>query len=217
MAIKVLLPNLSGNRQFTELFLKEAEIVAKFGHPNIVQVYAIHMVQGIYFIVMEYVEGITLRDKIRREGRISEETTLRIMDQVTRALAESHACGIIHRDIKPQKILLTKEGIPKVADFGLAVSARESQQGRSATAGTPTYMSPEQARGDAPTPASDIYSLGVVMYFMLTGRIPCNRCCGRYQRETGSILPKRRPNYHPRSLKWSASPWNPWPLDVFSP
>ena len=172
VAIKVLLPRLSGNQQFIELFTKEAETVAKFGHPNIVQVYAIHVVQKIYFIVMEYVEGTTLRDKIRREGKISEEITLRIMDQVTQALAETHAGGIIHRDIKPQNILITRDGIPKVADFGLAISVRESLQPGASTAGTPTYMAPEQARGNASTPASDIYSLGVVIYFMLTGKIP---------------------------------------------
>jgi len=171
VAIKVLLPRLSGNTQFTQLFLKEAETVAKFGHPNIVQVYAIHVVQNIYFIVMEYVEGTTLRDKIRREGAISEEVTLRIIEQVSNALSETHTRGIIHRDIKPQNILLTPDGIPKVADFGLAISIRESREGAQ-TAGTPTYMAPEQARGETPTPASDIYSLGVVMYFMLTGRIP---------------------------------------------
>jgi serine/threonine protein kinase len=172
VAIKVLLPKFSQNPQFKELFLKEAEIVAKFTYPNIVQIYSIHVIQNIYFIVMEYVEGTTLRDKIRREGRISEEVTLRIMDQVSLALSETHKRGIIHRDIKPQNILLTREGIPKVADFGLAVNIRESSLEGITTAGTPTYMSPEQARGDIPTPASDIYSLGVVMYFMLSGKIP---------------------------------------------
>jgi|GEM_PF-3424492 len=172
VAIKVLLPRFSGNTQFTELFLKEAETVAKFAHPNIVQIYAIHVVQNIYFIMMEYVEGTTLRDVIRREGRITEERTLRIMDQVSLALAETHKRGIIHRDIKPQNILLTTEGIPKVADFGLAVHMHETRDGQTSTAGTPTYMSPEQAKGELPTPSSDIYSLGVVMYFMLSGRIP---------------------------------------------
>ncbi|MBN1901080.1 serine/threonine protein kinase [Candidatus Sumerlaeota bacterium] len=172
VAIKVLLPKFSQNQQFRELFLKEAEIVAKFTHPNIVQIYSIHLIKNIYFIVMEYVEGITLRDKIRREGRITEDITLRIIDQVSLALAETHKRGIIHRDIKPQNILLTREGIPKVADFGLAVNIRETSMEGTTTAGTPTYMSPEQARGDLPIPASDIYSLGVVMYFMLSGKIP---------------------------------------------
>ncbi len=172
VAIKVLLPTLSGDYQFTQLFLKEAETVAKFGHENIVQIYAIHVVQGIYFIVMEFVEGVTIRDKIRREGRISEPETLRIIDQVSRALVHTHAHGIIHRDIKPQNVLLTAEGVPKVADFGLAISVRESLREGATSAGTPTYMAPEQARGEIATSASDIYSLGVVMYFMLTGKIP---------------------------------------------
>lgn len=172
VAVKVLLPRLSGNSQFTEMFLKEAETVAKFGHPNIVQVYAIHVVQNIYFIVMEYVRGTTLRERIKRERRISEEETLRIMDQVTHALSETHKLGIIHRDIKPQNILLTPEGVPKVADFGLAISFHEARASGAATAGTPTYMAPEQARGETPTASSDIYSLGVVMYMMLSGKIP---------------------------------------------
>jgi serine/threonine protein kinase len=172
VAVKVLLPKFSQNPQFKELFLKEAEIVAKFTHPNIVQIYSIHVIQNIYFIVMEYVEGTTLRDKIRSEGRVAEEVTLRIIDQISLALSETHKRGIIHRDIKPQNILLTREGIPKVADFGLAVNIREVTLEGTSTAGTPTYMSPEQARGDLPIPASDIYSLGVVMYFMLSGKIP---------------------------------------------
>jgi serine/threonine protein kinase len=172
VAIKVLLPRLSGNYQFTQMFLKEAETVAKFGHQNIVQVYAIHVVQRIYFIVMEFVEGTTLREKIRKEHKVSESETLRIMDQVSRALSETHQRGIIHRDIKPQNILLTRDGQPKVADFGLAISIRDSEKEGSGAAGTPTYMAPEQARGETPTKTSDIYSLGVVMYMMLSGKIP---------------------------------------------
>lgn len=172
VAIKVLLPRLSGNQQFSQMFLKEAETVAKFIHPNIVQVYSIQVIQGIYFIVMEFVEGTTLRDKIKREGVVAEDVTLRMMDLVSQALAETHTRGIIHRDIKPQNILLTPDGIPKVADFGLAVSLQETREGAVAAAGTPTYMAPEQARGETPTPASDIYSLGVVMYMMLSGKVP---------------------------------------------
>ncbi|HPB32085.1 MAG TPA: serine/threonine-protein kinase, partial [Candidatus Sumerlaeota bacterium] len=170
VAIKVLLPKLSGNAQFTQMFLKEAETVAQFGHSNIVQIYSIHLVHNMYFIVMEYVEGTTIRARIKREGRISEEETLRIMDQVTRALSEMHQRGILHRDIKPQNILITSDGVPKVADFGLAISLREAEG--AAAAGTPTYMAPEQARGEIPTVASDIYSLGVVMYMMLSGKLP---------------------------------------------
>ena len=173
VALKVLAEHLADDEQFRERFLREARLAAKFAHPNVVQVYDVDEDERGPFIVMEYVEGDTVADELHRRGRLPPAEAVGIGVQVCAALEAAHAAGLVHRDIKPQNILLRPDGRVKVADFGIARSLAATRHTEVGTVlGTAAYLAPEQARGEAVTAAADIYSLGVVLYEMLTGQTP---------------------------------------------
>jgi serine/threonine protein kinase len=176
VAIKVLFPTLSKNPQYVERFFHEAQTMALVRSENIVQVHDAGELGGMLYIIMEFVEGRTLYEVLHETKVMHPAKALEIVEQVAVALADAAAHGIIHRDIKPDNIMLTDAGQTKVADFGIAKNVEEGALGSRAgfTIGTPAYMSPEQCEGKATDHRSDIYSLGVTFYTMVTGRIPFN-------------------------------------------
>lgn len=173
VAVKVLRPEYSHDDKFVQRFKREASASAQLSHPNIVQVYDVGCDQGVDYIVMEYVDGQTLAEKIRECGQLSIEEAVDLAQQVLTALSHAHEHGVIHRDIKPQNILLTKSGQVKVTDFGIARAVGSATlAGTQAIMGSAHYISPEQARGSHTGGPSDLYSLGVVLFEMLTGTRP---------------------------------------------
>src|SRR5579871_5045238 len=173
VAIKMLDGPVGADREHVERFRREARAVARLRHPHIVGVLDSGEHDGVPFIVFEYVEGETLKERIRRVGRLTITEAVAIAIEVSRALDAAHASGVVHRDVKPQNILLDPEGGAKVTDFGIARSGGEESLtlgGR--VLGTTEYVSPEQAIGAEVTGQSDIYSLGIVLYESLTGSVP---------------------------------------------
>ena len=176
VAIKVLPKRLSASESFIERFYKEGRAAAKLNDPNIVAAYDVNQAGEHHYFVMEYVDGETLYDRIKRERQIDEPEALKIVRQVASALKHAHERGFIHRDIKPKNIMLGKAGKVKLADLGLARAltdkeAAEAEAGRAY--GTPFYISPEQIRGKVELgPEADLYGLGATMYHMTTGRVP---------------------------------------------
>ena len=173
VAIKVLKQEFSENANFVTKFRVEAQAAAGLMHPNIVNVYDVGEENGIYYIVMELVEGITLKKYIEKKARLSVKEAVSIAIQVSMGIEAAHNNHIIHRDIKPQNIIISKEGKVKVTDFGIAKAAT-SNTITSNVMGSVHYTSPEQARGGYSDEKSDIYSLGITMFEMLTGRVPFN-------------------------------------------
>lgn len=171
VAIKVLKPEFSEDLNFVTKFRTEAQSAAGLEHPNIVNIYDVGSEKGMHFIVMEYVEGITLKTYIEKKGQLSFKEAVSIAIQVGRGIEAAHSKGIIHRDIKPQNIIISTEGKVKVTDFGIARAAT-SNTINSDVMGSVHYASPEQARNGFVDGKSDIYSLGIVMYEMVTGRVP---------------------------------------------
>lgn len=171
VAIKVLKAEFRGDASFVSKFRVEAQAAAGLSHSNIVNVYDVGDENGVYFIVMELVEGITLKDYIRSKGRLSVRETTGITLQVASGLEAAHNNGIIHRDVKPQNIIISVDGTAKVADFGIARAA-SSDTINSGVMGSVHYSAPEQSRGGYSDAKSDIYSLGITMYEMLTGQVP---------------------------------------------
>ena len=174
VAVKVLREKYAEDGGFVERFRREALSVASLSHPNIVQVYDRGVSEdGRYFIAMEYVPGGTLMERIERYGPLPPDAALAVAGQIADALGAAHERGLIHRDVKPQNVLVTASGDVKVADFGIArAAAADVLSATSAVLGTARYMSPEQAMGREVGPPSDLYSLGVVLYEMLTGEVP---------------------------------------------
>ncbi len=174
VAIKVLPGDLAEEPGFIERFLREARLAARLEHPNVVQVYDVGEEQGTYYICMQYVEGKSLEAILRERKRISLQESLAIAKRVAVALGTAHKLGIVHRDIKPANILISREGVVKVVDFGLAKDrdAGRSISGSGQIMGTPHYMSPEQAQSGNVDRRSDIYSLGATLYHLITGRRP---------------------------------------------
>ena len=173
VAVKVLRDQFSTDMEFVERFRREAQSAASLSHPNVVNIYDVGQTDTAHFIVMEYVQGENLSAVIREKGALSEHFVVSVSLQIARALSHAHQHGIVHRDIKPHNILITQEGQVKVTDFGIAQAmsaANLTQTG--VVLGSVHYFSPEQARGVNVTSSSDLYSLGVVMYEMLTGRQP---------------------------------------------
>lgn len=173
VAVKVLKQEFSENANFVSKFQVEAQAAAGLMHPNIVNVYDVGEESGIHYIVMELVEGITLKKYIEKKARLSVKEAISIAIQVSMGIAAAHSNHIIHRDIKPQNIIISKEGKVKVTDFGIAKAAT-SNTITSNVMGSVHYTSPEQARGGYSDEKSDIYSLGITMFEMLTGRLPFN-------------------------------------------
>jgi eukaryotic-like serine/threonine-protein kinase len=176
VAVKVLFPALATDEGFVERFRREAQAAANLQHPNIVSVFDWGEANGTYFIVMEYVEGHTLAEMLRDEGRLHPDRAAEITADIAAALGFAHRNRVVHRDVKPGNVLITRDGGVKVADFGIARALSDStDQNLTKTGsvmGTATYFSPEQARGAPVDPRSDIYSLGCVLYEMTTGHPP---------------------------------------------
>src|SRR5215207_11448912 len=175
VALKVLMEHYAKDERFVGRFWREAQSAAALNHPNVVQIYDQGRADdGRYYIAMEYVPGGSLKDLILRRGPIGPSEAARLASQVAEALHAAHRRGIGHRDIKPQNVLIGEAGEAKVADFGIALAASRtpSTSGTDLLSGTPGYMSPEQAMGERVGPESDLYSLGVVLYEMLTGVVP---------------------------------------------
>ena len=171
VAIKVLKENLSADRTFVSKFKAEAQSAAGLIHPNIVNVYDVNEENGMHYIVMELVEGVTLKKYIEKRERIPYKEAVSIAIQIAKGMEAAHENHIVHRDIKPQNIIISKEGKVKVTDFGIAKAASSSTINTSAM-GSVHYISPEQARGGYADERSDIYSFGVTLYEMLTGKVP---------------------------------------------
>jgi predicted Ser/Thr protein kinase len=172
VAVKILPKEMAAQPEFIERFLREARLAARLEHPNVVQVFDVGEQQGVYYITMQYVEGRSLDAILKERKKLSLNEALTIAKRVAVALAAAHRLGIVHRDIKPANILISKEGVVKVADFGLAKDedANRSVSGTGQIMGTPYYMSPEQAQGQKVDARSDLYSLGATLYHLATGQ-----------------------------------------------
>ena len=172
VAVKILKHDLAQDEDFRRRFQAESQAVAQLSSPNIVSVYDVSRDDGVDYIVMELIDGVTLKQYIEERGRLPWREALHIITQIMRGLSHAHARGIIHRDIKPQNIMVLRDGSVKVTDFGIACLENASQTLTQQALGSVHYISPEQARGERADSRSDIYSAGVVLYEMLTGRQP---------------------------------------------
>ena len=173
VAIKVLRGDLSNDEKFIRRFKREALSVSNLSHPNIVEVYDVGEEDGNYYIVMEYIEGKTLKQLLQKRGALTLNEVIDIMTQLTDGLAHAHEAYIIHRDIKPQNIMIEDNGLVKITDFGIAVALNSTQLTQTnSVMGSVHYLPPEQANGKGSTVKSDIYSLGILMYELLTGSVP---------------------------------------------
>jgi len=211
VALKVLTEQYARNEEAVERFRREARSAAFLNYPNIVSIYDQGCSEdGTYYIAMEYIPGGTLKEHILGEGSLDPDTATELCLQVARALGHAHERGVIHRDIKSRNILLTKAGYAKVADFGIAraATATTTTSRSRLVLGTPGYISPEQAMGKPAGPQSDLYSLGVVLYEMLTGTLP-------YDGESPVSLALKHVDEPPRSLR-EANPDVPESLDALT-
>ncbi len=173
VALKVLDEDQTGDEESLERFSHEARAAAQLAHPNIVAVLDRGQQDGRQFIVFEHVEGETLKERVARQGPLPLRDVAEIGAAIASALACAHANGVVHRDVKPQNVLLTADGVPKVTDFGIARSSASAGSTDPGTVlGTSSYIAPEQARGERVGPATDVYSLGCVLFELLTGRPP---------------------------------------------
>lgn len=173
VAVKILRPEYTNDEEFVKRFRIEAQAAASLSHPNIVSIFDVGQEGEIHYIVMEYVDGVTLKDYIQKKGPLNWKEAVRIAVQVCSAIEQAHKNHIVHRDIKPHNILITQEGIAKVTDFGIARAVSSSTITMvGSTIGSVHYFSPEQARGGFTDEKSDLYSLGIAIYEMITGRVP---------------------------------------------
>ncbi len=207
VAVKVLREGFASDPAFLARFQREAQAAARLDHPNVVTVYDVGHDGDRHYIVMEYVDGQDLKTLIRQKGRLSADKALSITIQVCAGVGHAHKAGLIHCDIKPQNVLVTGDGRVKVADFGIARALSESGITESETVwGSPLYFAPEQAAGEPPSPASDVYSIGVIMYEMLAGSPPFQAekpaaLALMHMREDPPPLAARNPQVTPQ-LEW---------------
>ena len=172
VAIKVLKEEFASDENFVSKFKMEAQAAARLSHPNIVNVYDVVDEENLHYIVMELIEGITLKSYIEKKELLDSKEAIGIAIQVAQGIAAAHEQHIIHRDIKPQNMIISKDGKVKVADFGIARAVSSQTVNSSAAVGSVHYISPEQARGGYCDERSDIYSFGITLYEMVTGRVP---------------------------------------------
>jgi serine/threonine-protein kinase len=196
VAIKILRKAFSENPAFGERFRQEAKAAANLSHPNIVTVHDFGFDKGRLFIVLEHVPGITLKTLIAQRGRLTKEKAIPILVQACAGIGYAHRAGLVHCDVKPQNILVTPDQRVKVTDFGIAraLASIHPDEKSEIVWGSPQYFSPEQASGKAPSPSSDVYSLGVVLFEMLTGQLPfissSSTDLARLHREAQPISPR---------------------------
>ena len=173
VAIKVLRGDLAGDEKFVRRFQREALSASSLSHPNIVEMYDVGEDNGTYYIVMEYVSGMTLKQLIKKKGKLSLSEAIDIMLQITDGIKAAHDSYIIHRDLKPQNILIQDNGEIKITDFGIAMALNSTQLTQTnSVMGSVHYLPPEQASGKGATIKSDIYSMGILFYELLTGKLP---------------------------------------------
>jgi len=207
VAVKVLREAYASDPSFLARFQREAQAAASLDHPNIVTVHDVGQDGDQHYIVMEYVDGQDLKTLIRQSGHLEVSQSLDIARQICAGVGHAHRCGVIHCDLKPQNVLVTHDGRAKVTDFGIARALSESDLTESEVVwGSPLYFSPEQAAGEPPTPASDVYSVGIIMYEMLTGNPPfqaekATTLALMHMREEPPPLALRNPQVPPR-LEW---------------
>ena len=198
VALKILRMDFNNDEEFIKRFNREAQSATSLAHSNIVSIYDVGEDGDIYYIVMEYVEGMTLKQYIQKNDPIPIEKALDIMKQITSAISHAHHNGIIHRDIKPQNILIDHEGNIKITDFGIAIALSSTNITQTnAVLGSVHYLSPEQARGGMANKKSDIYSLGIVMFELFTGRLPF------YGESAISIALKHLQSETPSPKRWN--------------
>ena len=172
VAIKILKDEFLNNEEFIRRFKNESKAIAVLSHPNIVKVYDVSFGDMIQYIVMEYIDGITLKEYINQQKVLSWKETVHLVTQVLKALSHAHSKGVVHRDIKPQNMMLLSDGTIKVTDFGIARFSNSTRTMTEQAIGSVHYIAPEQAKGDITDGKTDIYSIGVMMYEMLTGKLP---------------------------------------------
>jgi len=173
VAVKILAQHLAADDTLRRRFVRESRLAARLAHPNVVSVFDAGEDDGVPFIVMEYVEGETVADLLLRRGKLPPAEAVEIVIQACAGLEHAHRAGLVHRDVKPQNVLVTPDGTVKVADFGIAWAAESTRLTEAGTLlGTAAYLAPEQTADGEITPATDVYSLGVVLYELLAGRPP---------------------------------------------
>jgi len=190
VALKRLAENLARDEDLRARFLREGRLAARLSHPNIVRVYDVGEADGRPYIAMEHVDGETLADLIERNGTVASGEAAELGAQAARALAAAHAAGLVHRDVKPHNLLLRRDGLLKLSDFGIAVGLEGTRFTAAGTVlGTAAYLAPEQARGEEVTTAADVYALGLVLVELLTGAPdPSARVDGPLQATIASCL-----------------------------
>lgn len=202
VAIKLLRADFASEPGFRERFVQEARSAANLSHPNIVTIYDFGQAPDSVFIVMEYVEGTDLKSLIRRRARLEQRSALDLMEQICDGVGYAHRAGLVHCDLKPHNILISNAQRAKITDFGIAraLASVQADEHTEVVWGSPLYFSPEQAAGAAPSPASDVYSLGIVLYEMLTGRLPFEANDSGALAELHQLAPPMPPSQYDPSI-----------------